>query len=74
MIDEQRKAALEVLKALADTIKEAPDGAPLGPMYAAFMSHGMSYDTFMGIIGMMEHTGLIKVRNHCAFWVAGRMQ
>lgn len=74
MTQDQIKAAQAVLNALVDTIKEFPEGAPLGPMFMAFQMRGMSHETFMNIIGMMEHAGLIKVRNHCAFWVAGRMQ
>lgn len=71
---ERTKAAMEVLKALTDTIRECPDGAPLGPMYLAFMERGMSLDTFQNIIAMMKHAGVIEVRNNCAFWVAGRVQ
>lgn len=74
MTQDQVEQAKLVLAALVDTIKEFPEGAPLGPMFMAFQMKGMSHDTFMSIIGQMEAMGLIKVRNHCAFWVAGRMQ
>ena len=74
MTPDQRKAAQEVLNAIADSIKEMPDGCPLGPLYAALMTRGMSYDTFMNIISTMQGVGLIEVRHHCAFWIAGRMQ
>ena len=71
---EQKAAAMQVLKALTDTIREAPDGAPLGPMYLAFNERGMSLDTFQNIISELKHLGVIEVRNHCAFWIAGRVQ
>jgi len=74
MTPEQEKAAREVLGIIADTIKEAPDGCPLGPLYAALMSRGMTYETFNSIIRTFEQAGFIAVRHHCAFWIAGRLQ
>jgi hypothetical protein len=75
MTPEQRQAATQVLQIIADTIKDSKDqGTPLGPLYAALMSRGMSYDTFTNIIGTMQGIGLIKVQYHCAFWIAGRVQ
>lgn len=66
--------AFKVVQALTDTIKESPDGAPLGPMYLAFMERGMSLDTFQNLISELKHMGVIEVRNNCAFWIAGRVQ
>ena len=74
MTPEQRQAAQQVLSVIADTIKESPEGCPLGPLYAALMARGMSYDTFTNIIGTMQSIGLVKVSNNCAFWIAGRLQ
>ena len=75
MTPDQRQAAQQVLSIIADTIKDSKDqGTPLGPLYAALMARGMSYDTFTNIIGTMESIGLIKVQCHCAFWVASRVQ
>jgi len=74
MTPEQEKAAKEVLGVIADTIKEAKDGCPLGPLYAALMTRGMTYETFNSIIRTFEQVGFIKVRHHCAYWVAGRLQ
>jgi len=78
MTPQQRQAAEQVLGIIADTIKEATAkdalGAPLGPMYLALNSRGMSLDTFNSIIATMEGIGLIKVQNHCAAWIAGRVQ
>ena len=74
MTPQEKHAATQVLKALSDTIKECPDGAPLGPMYMAFQARGMSLETFQHIIDIMVSLGLIEVRNHQAYWIAGRMQ
>jgi len=74
MTPEQRRVARQILEALSDTIKECPDGAPLGPMYMAFQARGMSLETFQHIIDTMVSIGLIEVKNHCAYWVAGRLQ
>lgn len=70
MTQEQRKAAIMVINAMLETIKEAGEqGVPLGPMYAAMMSHGMSYDSFMQVISTLERIGKIKVSNNCAYGV-----
>jgi len=66
-----REKAIEILrqvaKAILETVEEAgPDGAPLGPMYAAVMTHGMRYEYFMQIIHGLEDAGKIKVSNNCA--------
>jgi len=75
MTPEQKKqAAQQVLQIISDTIRDCPDGAPLGPMYMALTARGMSIETFQQIISTMEQIGLIKVSNHCAYWIAGRLQ
>jgi len=73
MTPEQRKIAQQVVQALAETIKECPDGAPLGPMYMAFQQRGMSLEVFEHLINTMVSLGLIEVKNHQAKWIAGSL-
>jgi hypothetical protein len=44
-------------------------GAPLGPMYAALMTHGMSYEGFTAAIDALAKAGVIRVSNNCAFFL-----
>lgn len=61
----QMIGALQVVEAVRDAIGEAPDGLPLGEMYAMLMSR-MSYETFMGIIKLLTDANQITVSNHVA--------
>ena len=59
-----RTEALVLLKhtadAVVDTVREAPQGAPAGPMYAAFVAHGMSLEMFDAITGALVEAGKIR--------------
>lgn len=59
---------LELLAELiADTVKEFPDGAPLGPMYLAFVQHGMSADCFNATIELLVKSGKVRRSNNQLF-------
>lgn len=64
---EAKKVIIKIAKAVLDTIKENPDGAPLGIMYAACMTKGISHDQFMGIINGLKAANRIKVVGHVAY-------
>lgn len=54
--------------AIAETAADAGDqGAPLGPMYAAFMTYGIDYSTFQGLIMHAVLRQRIVVRNNVAY-------
>lgn len=53
-----------------ETIKEAGEqGAPEGPMYAAFMTVGMSIDHFQAMIAGLERAGLIRRSGHVCYYI-----
>ena len=59
----------QLMIAFKDTIQEAGDmGAPLGPMYSACMSIGMTLEQFNAIISGMTDAGIIRVSNHVAYY------
>lgn len=66
-----REEAVEALKAITtavlDTVREAPNGAPEGVMYAAFVARGISLDTFQAIINGMIEFGVIRREGHLIF-------
>lgn len=65
-----KQGLVQVVHAILETVEECGErGAPLGPMYAAFMATGMSYDMFMQIIGGLEDGRKIKVAAHVAYFV-----
>src|SRR5258708_3693484 len=57
----QAKAVLaHVANAVLETVGETPDGAPAGPMYLAFMQHGMSLETFEAITAALVDAKKIR--------------
>jgi hypothetical protein len=71
-----REQAITALKLVADAVvevvAECPDGAPAGPMYAAFMQYGMSLDTFEQITDALVQAGKIRKCGHLFFPVEQR--
>jgi len=67
---EQVSAYLQVIKALADAIKEAgPLGIGVGVLYAACSSM-MSLDAFERSLGVLTGSGLVRRDgNHCLTWI-----
>lgn len=68
-VDQAEKIIIKVATAIFETIKESPNGAPLGPMYAACMTTGMSLDHFMAIINGLQDAKRIKVVGDVAYAV-----
>lgn len=56
---EQIGAYLSLVRAVADSIKEA-GSIPAGTVYAACMTTGMSLEHFEKILGMLTDGGLVK--------------
>lgn len=52
-----------LLKAMAESIAEIPQGLPSGMLYAAVMTV-MNLDTYQGLIGILRDEGLITSDNH----------
>lgn len=66
---------IQVVKALADAIKEAgPMGIGAGELYAVAM-RAMSLDAFERTIGLLTKAGLVKrERSHLLVWVEPQPQ
>jgi hypothetical protein len=63
---EQIKASLEVLRLLADTIKEVKQ-VPSGELYARVMSH-LSLNTYHSAIHTLIRSGVIRQENNLLIW------
>lgn len=65
----QTLVVLQLVKVLADTVREAgPDGAPEGPLYAAFMSHGLGLDGFSRMVDMLVKARLVRKVGYVLHW------
>ncbi len=66
MTDKQRRAIEGLSSILLDIAKtQGSMGAPLGPMYAAFMTKGIGLEVFEGLVQGLVIAGKAKVRHHC---------
>ena len=61
------KAALGILKAVADAIRELGE-VPSGHLYAHLMSK-LSLEQYEQVIGILKQAGLITESNHLLTWV-----
>jgi hypothetical protein len=67
-ITRQQAAAIALVAAISDTIKECPNGAPGGILYMAMMQHGCSYQTFTDLMSLLLRLGHCHKRGDCYFW------
>ncbi len=63
----QRKAALAILLAVSETIREAGE-CPSGPLYAALMSK-ISIEQYEMILSILKRSRLIEISGHLIKWV-----
>ena len=64
----QEQAAIEIVKAVADTIKDL-GSVPSGHLYARLMGH-MSLSEYEQIIGFIVRSGLVKRdSSHLLTWI-----
>lgn len=57
--------------AIIETVQEAgKQGAPEGPIYAAFMSYGIDLDTFNILVDYCVRSGKIRRAGHVLYPVA----
>jgi hypothetical protein len=54
---------LSIANALYETVRDSPDGAPAGPMYAAVMGY-MNLDQFEAIMSALVKVGRIRKSGH----------
>lgn len=67
---EEARAALEIVMAVGDAIKELGE-VPSGHLYARLMGR-MNLDTYNRIIGTLKGAGLVSEENHLLSWVGPR--
>lgn len=66
MTNEQKTAINQLARAVLGVVKDAgPLGAPAGPMYAAFMHHGVSLAQFEAFMAALVRTGKITKHGDC---------
>lgn len=65
----QQIAVVQMLaQAALETVREAgKQGAPSGPMYAAFMQYGMSLEQYTALMGALVRAGKLKQRGNVYF-------
>lgn len=63
----QVKASLEVLKAVADVIRELGQ-VPSGELYARVMGY-VTLNQYHSLIACLKRTGLVKESNNLLIWV-----
>lgn len=66
---EQIAAGLQIVRAVADTIREVGT-APRGVIYTALMSKGLSLANYEQIEGMLVRAGLVRVDSEQLVWIA----
>lgn len=63
-------AFIQLCDAVCDAVKEAgAQGAPAGPMYAAFMSYGMSLEQFERMMNVLVSAGRLRKSGNLYFYV-----
>ena len=67
----KQQAALEILLAVANAIKELGT-VPSGHLYAQLMSSGMSLENYQAILKVLEGAGAIEIKNHLITYVGPR--
>lgn len=56
--------------AIIGAVKDmGPEGAPAGPLYAALMVVGITYEQFTKIMGVLVERGVLRHSNHLYYYV-----
>lgn len=66
---QQVAAVLEIVRAVADTIRDA-GSVPNGTIYAALMAKGATLDQHNQIIAMLVRSGLVRQSGDMLHWAA----
>ena len=69
-MDEQSKAGLSLVVAVAETVKDLGQ-VPSGHLYAALM-HQMTLDQYIKVVNIMKRAGMVKENNNLLTWVLGQ--
>ena len=70
-----REQAADILtllcQAIVDTVRECPDGAPNGIVYAAVAAHGLSLDTYTQVLELCKRSGYLTQRGDLLYATRG---
>lgn len=71
---EQVLACIDVIRAIADCIKDCTEksalkGIPSGELYANVMTH-MSFEQYTAIINKLKELGIVRESNYLLTWIA----
>lgn len=72
MSADQVKAALNMILAVSETIREAGQ-VPSGTLYAALMSK-VDLGGYNRIIDTLKGAGVIREENHCLIWIGPKAE
>ena len=67
MSNQQSTALHQIGRAILETIRESPDGAPSGHLYAAVMTVGVSLEQYEQIMLGLVNARLVYKRWDCYF-------
>jgi hypothetical protein len=56
--------------AIEETVRETPEGAPMGPLYLAFVQAGLGADSFNSAVAYLIEAGKVTQSNNQLFPVA----
>ena len=70
---DQKKAALKMILAVGDTIREVGE-IPSGILYSALMAHfpNITLNNYQSIMTTLRGTGLIEEKNNVVRWIGPR--
>lgn len=67
MTTQEIKAGLNIVRAVADTVREL-GRAPRGVLYSALMGRGISLTSYEQIEGILVRAGLVRIETDCLAW------
>jgi hypothetical protein len=69
MSNQELKAGLGIIRAVADTVREL-GSAPRGVLYSALMAKGITHSAYETIEGILIRGGLVRRNGDVLTWIA----
>jgi DNA-binding IclR family transcriptional regulator len=66
---QQLSNALNILRIVAETIRDTNGPVPEGPLYQALATRGCDLPTFERIVTTLVNTGVVRRSNHQLSWI-----
>lgn len=64
----EMKTLLNIVDAVAEAIRDLPNGVPSGHLYAA-LAGMLNLSLYQSVIGLLKKAGLVTESNHLLKWV-----